>query len=151
MEWCGAATMHAFCTQEWAWSDVYSTNFPVASDRVHPEATMVATWRFLAASMATSTASLAVPWMTPPPFPPGQPKADSGRHTPHYCICFPEFGPDFTEWKPGGRAMASANQSSTTVSSSVAAGLLIQLNPITLKAPLSMSPSRPAVLLLAGK
>jgi hypothetical protein len=59
-----------------------------------------------AESTATSVASLAVPWITPPPA-------------------------SLVLWKRAGRSSSSAIQSTTRSSSSVHAGEVTQLNPLT--------------------
>ncbi len=76
--------------------------------------------------MATSVASLAVPWMTLPPV------AEVER-------------------KSSGRPVSSASQSSTRVSSSVAAGLVDQSMPCTPRPADSSSPSTAGPEAFAGK
>lgn len=58
--------------------------------------------------------------------------------------------PDLELRNCGGSVRSCASQSRTSVSSSVAAGDAIQLNPMQFRAALSMSPRSPAVLLPAG-
>ena len=78
-----------------------------------------------AATMTVTMASLALPWMTPPP-----------------CEVL---------LKQSGRLKAVANQSRTMVSSSVAAGLHIQLNMGPLNVAEYISPKMPGKDELHGK
>lgn len=55
------------------------------------------------------------------------------------------------ERKSSGKLSAFASQSRTSISSSVAAGEVIQLKPTMLIPALSISPKNPAILLLEGK
>jgi hypothetical protein len=55
------------------------------------------------------------------------------------------------ERNSSGRCKSLPSQSNTMVSSSVAAGDVIQLNPFILRPPESISPKIPAVLILHGK
>lgn len=113
--------------------------------------------RARAASMATSAASDAVPWMTPPPVPELRglgDEADRGSDvTTRLGVSALWRGARATHLhlKVSGRPIRLASMSIATCSSSVAAGEPIHEKPMTLRAAESISPSMPGAEEFAGK
>ena len=114
--WENPAILAPFSTDEWVWSDAYTTSLSSG-------ARCLAISR--AVTMATCAESDALIWMTPPPGP--------------------------VVFHPWGRSSRSTIQSTTTVSSSVAAGDVDQSMPCTPRPAATISPSSEGPELLAGK